>query len=107
MVLRTPKPTREERANMTRDELLRSVWLLDDVIESFRWIPVSEQLPEDPSEEEMEDNYINCPEYIVTIKGATESTALYYIGDGYWWDYETDTTYDVVAWMSMPESYRS
>lgn len=47
MTLRTPKPTREKRANMTRDELLRAVWLLDDVIESLRWIPVSERLPDE------------------------------------------------------------
>ncbi|PKB56261.1 hypothetical protein CRH03_16270, partial [Clostridium sp. HMb25] len=38
MTLRTPKPTREERAAMTHDELLRSIWLLDEVIELFRWI---------------------------------------------------------------------
>lgn len=35
MMLRTPKPAKEERASMTRDELLRSVWLLDEIIESF------------------------------------------------------------------------
>lgn len=47
MTLKIPKPAREERATMTRDELLRSVWLLDEVIESFRWIPVSERLPDE------------------------------------------------------------
>ncbi|CUO98933.1 Uncharacterised protein [[Eubacterium] contortum] len=47
MELITPKPTKEERAKMTRDELLRTVWLLDEVIESFRWIPVSERLPDE------------------------------------------------------------
>jgi len=35
MAFNTPKPTREERANMTHDELVRSIWLLDDVIESY------------------------------------------------------------------------
>ena len=46
MTLRTPKPTREERAAMTHDELLRSIWLLDEVIELFRWIPADERLPD-------------------------------------------------------------
>lgn len=41
------KPTKEHRENMTRDELLRAVWLLDEVIEYSRWIPVSERLPDE------------------------------------------------------------
>lgn len=35
------KPTREERAKMTRDEMLRALWLLDDYIDSFGWHMVS------------------------------------------------------------------
>ena len=42
------------------------------------WIPVEERLPEvdEDTEETIEDDY--CPEYIVTIRGASESTVLKY-----------------------------
>lgn len=36
------KPTREERCSMTREELLRTVWLLDDVLEDKGWKALSE-----------------------------------------------------------------
>lgn len=39
--LRTPTQTKEERTNMTRDELLCTVRLLDEAIESFRWILIT------------------------------------------------------------------
>lgn len=36
------KPTRKERANMTKEEMLRALWLMDDYIDSFGWHTVSE-----------------------------------------------------------------
>lgn len=41
------KPTREERANMSKDEMLRALWLLDDYTDSFGWHTVTQDgLPE-------------------------------------------------------------
>lgn len=31
------KPTRGERANMSKDEMIRTLWLLDDYTDSFGW----------------------------------------------------------------------
>lgn len=64
------------------------------------WIPVSERLPEVPKEIEDED----CPEFNVTIKGATESTTLKYDGDGSWFD-DFGYIYKVVAWQPLPKPY--
>ena len=46
------------------------------------WIPVEERLPEVP--DDMEDEY--CPEFNVTIKGASRATTLKYSPDGAWFD---------------------
>lgn len=91
MTLRTPKPTKEERASMTRDELLRSVWLLDEIIESFRWIPVGERLPKTkyPVLTTTWDGIIT----IANWSGSKWSTC-------YRWDEK------VTAWMPLPEPYR-
>lgn len=69
------------------------------------WIPVEERLPEvdEDAEETIEDD--DCPEYIVTIRGASESTTLKYSPDGTWFD-ENGYVYDVIAWSPMPEVYR-
>ena len=69
------------------------------------WIPVEEQLPEvdEGVEETIEDD--ECPEYIVTIRGAQESTTLKYSPDGTWFD-ENGYIYDVIAWQPLPETYR-
>ena len=69
------------------------------------WIPVEEQLPEvdEGVEETIEDD--ECPEYIVTIRGAQESTTLKYSPDGTWFD-ENGYVYDVIAWQPLPELYR-
>lgn len=64
------------------------------------WIPVSEWLPEEPSQGKL-------PEYIVTIRGASEATTLIYAGDGYWWDPIEGERYAVSAWMPMPEAYKT
>ena len=69
------------------------------------WIPVEERLPEvgEDTEETIEDD--DCPEYIVTIRGASESTVLKYSPYGAWFD-ENGYVYDVIAWRPLPESYR-
>lgn len=69
------------------------------------WIPVEERLPEVDAdiEETIEDD--DCPEYNVTIRGASESTTLKYNPDGTWFD-DNGYVYDVVAWRPLPESYR-
>ena len=69
------------------------------------WIPVEERLPEvdEDTEETIEDDY--CPEYIVTIRGASESTVLKYSPNGTWFD-DNGNAYDVIAWRPLPESYR-
>lgn len=90
-MLRTPKPAKEERASMTRDELLRSVWLLDEIIESFRWIPVGERLPKTKY-----SVLVTTWDGIITIanwSGSKWSTC-------YRWDEK------VTAWMPLPEPYR-
>lgn len=65
------------------------------------WIPVSEGLPEVPEGTEDDD----CPEFNVTIKGADKATTLKYAPDGTWFD-DSGEVYKVVAWKSLPESYK-
>lgn len=69
------------------------------------WIPVDERLPEVDAdiEEIIEDD--DCPEYIVTIRSASESTVLKYSPDGAWFD-DNGNVYDVIAWRPLPEPYR-
>lgn len=69
------------------------------------WIPVDEQLPEVDAdiEETIEDD--DCPEYNVTIRGASESTTLKYNPSGAWFD-DNGNVYDVIAWRPLPEPYR-
>lgn len=69
------------------------------------WIPVEERLPatDEETEETIEDD--DCPEYIVTIRGASESTVLKYSPDGTWFD-ENGYVYDVIAWRPLPEPYQ-
>lgn len=65
------------------------------------WIPVEKKLPE--VQEGLEDMY--CPEFNVTIKGATKTTTLKYSWDGTWFDDRGDI-YDVIAWQPLPERYK-
>ena len=89
-------------ANFNRD-----IEYLRDIIRKHMndgWIPVDERLPEVDAdiEETIEDD--DCTEYIVTIKGAQESTVLKYSPDGAWFD-ENGFVYDVVAWRPLPDPY--
>lgn len=65
------------------------------------WIPVEERLPEVP--DDMEDEY--CPEFNVTIKGASRATTLKYSPDGAWFD-DSGQVYVVIAWRPLPDLYR-
>ena len=66
------------------------------------WIPVEERMPEVP--DDMEDEY--CPEFNVTIKGASRATTLKYSPDGAWFD-DSGQVYVVIAWRPLPDLYRS
>ncbi len=65
------------------------------------WISVDEKLPEVP--DDMEDEY--CPEFNVTIKGASRATTLKYSPDGAWFD-DLGQVYVVIAWRPLPDLYR-
>ena len=69
------------------------------------WIPCEERLPEvdERIEETIEDD--DCPEYNVTIRGASEATTLRYSPEGNWFDCN-GYVYDVIAWQPLPEPYR-
>ena len=65
------------------------------------WIPVEERIPEVP--DDMEDEY--CPEFNVTIKGASRATTLKYSPDGAWFD-DSGQVYVVIAERPLPDLYR-
>ena len=64
------------------------------------WIPVEKRLPDPVDAQEY-----CCPEYNVTIRGATEATTLKYGPDGAWFD-DNGNLYDVIAWRPLPKIYR-
>lgn len=98
------KVNKEERANMTRDELLRAVWLLDELIEQRNWIPVSKQLPEDRCNPITLDAYV----YPVTIDlGGVTDIRYYSFCRGHWHNQSPKVMdYLVLAWMPRPEPYK-
>ena len=65
------------------------------------WIPCSERLPEVPEGTEDDD----CPEFNVTIKGASRAAILRCSSDGTWFD-EFGHVYPVIAWQPLPEPYQ-
>lgn len=68
------------------------------------WIPCSERLP---SEEEFIKAYCRnsyAAEFLVTIKGATRPTTLYFKNNS-WFD-EGRNYYKVVAWQPLPAPYK-
>lgn len=71
------------------------------LLKDSNWIPVSKRLPEVP--EGTEDVY--CPEFNVTIKGASKATTLKYAPDGTWFD-DSGEVYKVVAWKPLPGPYK-
>lgn len=68
------------------------------------WIPCSERLP---NEIEFQEAYCRnqyAAELLVTIKGATRPTTLYFKNNS-WFD-EQRNYYKVVAWQPLPASYK-
>lgn len=68
------------------------------------WIPCSERLP---NEIEFQEAYCRnqyVAEFLVTIKGATRPTTLYFKNNS-WFD-EQRNYYKVVAWQPLPASYK-
>lgn len=68
------------------------------------WIPCSERLP---NEIEFQEAYCRnkyAAEFLVTIKGATRPTTLYFKNNS-WFDEERNY-YNVVAWQPLPEPYK-
>lgn len=83
-----------ERTGLTPEEIMDGKMLTG-------WIPVEEQLPR-----ETRNEYGDPVEYIVMIDGARMPTVLYYYGNDIWLD-DKGTFYDVVAWMPLPEPYKT
>ncbi len=82
-------------------------WTID---ESSRWIPTKEFNPPIPVGRRdyfYDGEDIPADEYIVTVKGATEATALHWTG-AVWTDLDSEDgiLYEVVAWMPIPEPYK-
>lgn len=78
------------------------------------WNDVKYMLPPNSSDYEMVDHHnyydfcmdYNVQEYLVMIKGATEPTTLYYIGNNIWYDTESVDTYTVTHWQPLPNPPR-
>ena len=86
-------------------EIIRShMEEVNDTNVPSNWIPCSERLP---NEIEFQEAYCRnqyAAEFIVTIKGATRPTTLYFIKNS-WFD-EGMNYYKVIAWQPLPESYK-
>lgn len=68
------------------------------------WMPCSERLP---NEIEFQETYCRnqyAAEFLVTIKGATRPTTLYFKNNS-WFD-EQRNYYKVVAWQPLPAPYK-
>ena len=85
-----------ETHNSISKKMIISVckWLVEiaeKAVSSYRWIPVSERLPEESG------YYITSSEY----NGVGED--FYY--DGHFWNADKNA-YEVIAWMPKPEHYK-
>lgn len=86
-------------------EIIRShMEEVNDTNVPSNWIPCSEKLP---NEIEFQEAYCRnqyATEFLVTIKGATRPTTLYFKSNS-WFD-EQRNYYKVVAWQPLPEPYK-
>ena len=90
-----------ERAESIIEDIIRSHM---DEAKNDGWIPCSERLP---NEIEFQEAYCRnqyAAEILVTIKGATRPTTLYFKNNS-WFDEERNY-YEVVAWQPLPEPYK-
>lgn len=72
--------------------------------ENDGWIPVEERLPNKREFQEVYCRNHYAAEFLVTIKGATRPTTLYFRNRN-WFD-EEGNYYSVVAWRPLPEPYK-
>lgn len=85
-------------------EIIRSHMNHNGDTEMAGWIPCSERLP---NEIEFQEAYCRnqyAAEFLVTIKGATRPTTLYFKNNS-WFD-EQRNYYKVVAWQPLPAPYK-
>lgn len=86
-------------------EIIRShMEEVNDTNVPSNWIPCSERLP---NEIEFQETYCRnqyAAEFLVTIKGATRPTTLYFKNNS-WFDEQRDY-YKVVAWQPLPAPYK-
>lgn len=86
-------------------EIIRShMEEVNDTNVPSNWIPCSERLP---NEIEFQEAYCRnqyAAEFLVTIKGATRPTTLYFKNNS-WFDEQRDY-YKVVAWQPLPAPYK-
>lgn len=90
-----------ERANSIIGDIIRSHM---DEAKNDGWIPCSERLP---NEIEFQEAYCRnqyAAEFLVTIKGATRPTTLYFKNNS-WFDEERNY-YKVAAWQPLPAPYK-
>lgn len=87
------------------EEIIRShMDEINDTNAPSNWIPCSERLP---NEIEFQEAYCRnqyAAEFLVTIKGATRPTTLYFKNNS-WFD-EGRNYYKVVAWQPLPAPYK-
>lgn len=86
------------------EEIIRSHMNHNGDTEMAGWIPCSERLP---NEIEFQETYCRnqyAAEFLVTIKGATRPTTLYFKNNS-WFD-EQRNYYKVVAWQPLPAPYK-
>lgn len=97
---------RDEGYRTFLSEALRKLAYYEDLEEEFKkyidtqqWISVNERLPK--AEEKV----------IVTIKDDSADSPIYYTSVGWYykgiWVVENEVSYQVTAWMPLPESYKA
>ena len=84
-------------------EIANSCLMAIKALESQRWIPVTERLPEEKIKPITEDFY----EYQCTLKiGDYYDVRSYKFGDGHWWFDGCLMDGYVTAWMPIPQPYK-
>lgn len=76
----------------------------EDTNVGSNWIPCSERLPNEIEFQEVYCRNQYAAEFLVTIKGATRPTTLYFKNNS-WFDEERNY-YKVAAWQPLPEPYK-
>jgi hypothetical protein len=91
------KTSKDERLHMSHDELVRAIWLLDEVLENYEWIKCSDRLPT------MKECQRNDCRFIVSDGNRVYSDLFDYMADGYidpkWIE---SLKCQPIYWMNMP-----